>query len=62
MLFKGQLYSFNRTIIRLHHSLDERYLKTQNFHDCSDSVRPFRIINNLAKVQILNKGCKYSSN
>ena len=53
---QGSAVLYNRTIIRLHHTLDERYLKTQNFHDCSDSVKPFLIINNLAKVPILNKG------
>ena len=59
---QGSAVLYTRTIIRLHHSLDARYLKTQNFHDRSDSVKLFLIINNLAEAQILNKGCKPSSN
>lgn len=46
--------------LKLHHGLDEIYLKTQNLHDCSDSMKPF-LVTNLAEGETLKKGYKPSS-
>ena len=57
---QGLAVFYNGITIRPHHSLDERYPKIQNLHDCSDSLKPF-LITNLAEGETLNKRSKPSS-